>query len=82
MKIYIVIIIILHSVTLSNTFSTSLGQCSIQIHEGEVAQITELINKTIKGLSENQNNNSKIEKEVRAEVIELCSRFPIYKHLR
>tara|TARA_Y100000588_G_scaffold394875_1_gene517984 strand:+ start:2899 stop:3792 length:894 start_codon:yes stop_codon:yes gene_type:complete len=44
MKIYIVIIIILHSVTLSNTFSTSLGQCSIQIHEGEVAQITELIN--------------------------------------
>ena len=44
MKIYIVIIIILHSVILSNTFWTSIGQCSIQIHEGEVAQITELIN--------------------------------------
>ena len=36
------------------------------------------IDKTIKGLSENKSDNSKIEKEVQKEVISLCSSFPIY----
>ena len=41
-----------------------------------------LITKTIKGLSKNPTDNSKIEDEVRKEVVDLCSNFPIYKHLR
>ena len=41
-----------------------------------------LITKTIEGLSKNPNDNSKIEEEVRKEVVDLCSNFPIYKHLR
>jgi len=41
-----------------------------------------LITKTIKGLTENPDDNSKIEKEVRNEVIDLCSSFPIYKNLK
>ena len=48
----------------------------------EFNKVGDLITKTIKGLSENPNDNSKIESEVRAEVIELCSKFPIYKNLR
>tara|TARA_Y100001970_G_scaffold273458_1_gene371720 strand:- start:152 stop:1468 length:1317 start_codon:yes stop_codon:yes gene_type:complete len=40
-----------------------------------------LITKVIKGLEKNKENNTDIENEVRKEVIELCSRFPIYKHL-
>ena len=40
------------------------------------------ITKLIKGLSINTKDNSKIEDEVRKEVVELCSKFPIYKHLR
>ena len=32
----------------------------------------------IKGLSENKTDNSKIEKEVKKEIIDLCSSFPIY----
>ena len=43
--------------------------------------IDDLITKTIKGLSSNPNDNSKIEDEVRKEVVELCSNFPIYKNL-
>ena len=45
-------------------------------------KVGNLITKTIKGLSENPEDNSKIEKEVQDEVIELCSKFPIYKNLR
>ena len=41
-----------------------------------------LITKTTKGLSENPKDNSLIEKEVQSEVIDLCSKFPIYKKLR
>ena len=37
-----------------------------------------LITKVVKGLSENPNNNTKIEKEVQKEVVDLCSDFPIY----
>ena len=48
----------------------------------EFKKVADLITKTIQGLSKNPDNNSKIEGEVRTEVIELCSRFPIYKNLR
>ena len=48
----------------------------------EFEKIGELITKTIKGLEKNPSDNSKIEEEVRNEVIDLCSKFPIYKHLR
>ena len=44
-------------------------------------KVGELITKVIKGLSENPNDNSKIEEEVRNDVINLCSSFPIYKNL-
>ena len=48
----------------------------------EFQKVGDLITKTIKGLSENPSDNAKIESEVRSEVIELCSKFPIYKNLR
>ncbi len=44
----------------------------------EFSIIGDLITKVIKGLSENPNNNSKIENEVQKEVIDLCASFPIY----
>jgi len=43
--------------------------------------VGDLITKVIKGLSTNKDDNSKIEEEVRKEVVDLCSNFPIYKHL-
>ena len=48
----------------------------------EFQKVGELITQTIKGLSDNPNDNSKIENEVRKEVIGLCTKFPIYKHLK
>ncbi len=48
----------------------------------EFKKVGELITKNIKGLSENPKNISKIEEEVRKEVVDLCSNFPIYKNLR
>ena len=42
----------------------------------------DLITRVVKGLSENPEDNSKIEKEVRDEVINLTSSFPIYKNLK
>ena len=42
----------------------------------EFILIADLITKVVKGLSENPENNSKIEKEVQKEVIDLCSSFP------
>ena len=48
----------------------------------EFKLVGDLITKTIKGLSSNPNDNSKIEDEVRKEVVSLCSSFPIYKNLR
>ena len=48
----------------------------------EFQKVGELITKTIKGLSSNPNDNSKIEEEVRKEVIELCAAFPIYNKLK
>ena len=44
----------------------------------EFTLIANLISKVVKGLSKNGSNNSKIEKEVQKEVIDLCSSFPIY----
>jgi glycine hydroxymethyltransferase len=47
----------------------------------EFKKVGELITKVIEGLSKNSNDNNNIETEVRKEVIELCSKFPIYNHL-
>ena len=46
--------------------------------EDEFKLIADLIHKVIKGLSENKTDNSKIENEVKKEIINLCSSFPIY----
>ena len=48
----------------------------------EFQKVGELITKTVKGVSSNPSDNSKVEDEVRKEVVELCSKFPIYKNLR
>ena len=47
----------------------------------EFEKVGKLITRVIKGLSENPNDNSKIELEVQKDVVELCSSFPIYKNL-
>tara|TARA_B100000686_G_scaffold351430_1_gene450196 strand:+ start:512 stop:1828 length:1317 start_codon:yes stop_codon:yes gene_type:complete len=47
----------------------------------EFKTVGNLITKVIEGLSKNLEDNSKVENEVRGEVIELCSKFPIYNHL-
>jgi len=47
----------------------------------EFKKVGELITKVVVGLSKHSDDNSKIENEVRAEIIELCSKFPIYNHL-
>ena len=44
----------------------------------EFKLIAKLIHKVIIGLSENKLDNSKIEKEVKKEIIDLCAAFPIY----
>ena len=46
----------------------------------EFKSIAGLIHKVIKGLSENKLDNSKIEKEVKKEIIKLCASFPIYEN--
>ena len=46
--------------------------------EEEFKLIAELIYRVIKGLSENKSDNSRIEKEVKKEIIDLCDAFPIY----
>ena len=48
--------------------------------ELEFKFIAELTYKVIKGLSDNKSDNSKIESEVKKEVINLCSSFPIYEN--
>lgn len=47
----------------------------------EFKKVGELITRVIQGLSKNNDDNSKIENEVKNEVIKLCSNFPIYNHL-
>jgi glycine hydroxymethyltransferase len=49
---------------------------------GEFKKVGNLITKIIEELSKNPEDNSKIEIEVKKEVIELCSKFPIYNHLK
>ena len=44
----------------------------------EFKLVGDLIFKVIDGLSKNKEDNSKIEKEVQKEIIDLCSSFPIY----
>ena len=48
----------------------------------EFQKVGELITKVVKGLSDNPEDNSKIEEEVRNEAVELTSFFPIYKNLK
>jgi glycine hydroxymethyltransferase len=47
----------------------------------EFKKVGELITKVIRGLSINSTDNTKVENEVRNEVVSLCSKFPIYNHL-
>ena len=47
----------------------------------EFKKVGELITQVINGLTKNPDDNSKIENEVKKEVISLCSSFPIYKKL-
>ena len=47
----------------------------------EFKKVGELITKVVEGLSKNLEDNSKVENDVRKEVIDLCSKFPIYNHL-
>ena len=42
----------------------------------EFKKVGDLITKTIEGLSLNPTDNTKVENEVRKEVVELCSKFP------
>ena len=44
----------------------------------EFVLVGQLISKVLKELSKNPENNSKVENEVKKEVIDLCSSFPIY----
>mgnify|MGYP006114607659 FL=1 len=46
--------------------------------EQEFVLIAGLIYKVIKGLSDNKLDNSKVENEVKKDIINLCSSFPIY----
>ena len=46
--------------------------------EEEFKLVADLIHKVIKSLSENKSDNTKIESEVKKEIIDLCSSFPIY----
>ncbi len=46
--------------------------------EDEFKLVADLIYKVVKGLSENKTDNSKIENEVKKEIIDLCAAFPIY----
>jgi len=48
----------------------------------EFKKVGELITKVIVGLSKTTGDNSKIEKQVKEEVIKLCAMFPIYNHLK
>ena len=47
----------------------------------EFKKVGDLITKVIIGLSKNSEDNSKTENEVKKEVLDLCSNFPIYNHL-
>ena len=44
----------------------------------EFKLIGDLISKVLNGLAKNPSDNSKLEKEVKKEIIDLCASFPIY----
>ena len=44
----------------------------------EFVLVGQLISKLLKGLAKNPENNTKVEMEVKKEVIDLCGAFPIY----
>jgi len=44
----------------------------------EFKLVGDLISKALNGLAKNPNDNSKLEKEVKKEIIDLCASFPIY----
>jgi glycine hydroxymethyltransferase len=46
----------------------------------EFTMIGNLIGRVIKGLSQNPEDNTKIEQAVQKEVVDLCSSFPIYSN--
>ena len=46
--------------------------------EKEFKLVADLITKVVQGLSKNTSDNSKIEEEVKKEIIDFCSSFPIY----
>ena len=46
----------------------------------EFILVGQLISRLLKGLAKNPENNSKIENEVKKEVIDLCGSFPIYSN--
>ena len=48
----------------------------------EFRKVGGLITKVVVGLSKTTGDNDKIEKQVKEEIIKLCSLFPIYNHLR
>ena len=60
-------------VRLGTPASTTRG-----FEEKEFILIGQLISKLLKELAKNPVNNSKAEEEVKKEVIDLCSSFPIY----
>jgi glycine hydroxymethyltransferase len=47
----------------------------------EFVLVGQLISKTLKELAKSPENNSKVENEVKKEVIDLCGSFPIYSRL-
>ena len=49
--------------------------------QNEFVLVGQLISKVLKELAKNPENNSKAEKEVQKEVIDLCGSFPIYSSL-
>jgi glycine hydroxymethyltransferase len=60
-------------VRLGTPASTTRG-----FEQKEFVLIGQLISKLLKGLAKNPENNTKVENEVKKEVIDLCSSFPIY----
>ena len=64
----------------SSSFDIAANYLTRGFGEGEFKLIAELIYKVIKGLSENKTDNSKIENEVKKEIINLCAAFPIYEN--
>jgi glycine hydroxymethyltransferase len=46
----------------------------------EFSLVGQLISKVLKELANNRENNSKVEDEVKKEVIDLCTSFPIYSN--